>query len=121
MVLFERLTSACSSANSILAQQTTINPSCLRALLQGANRALRERLADALEELDVAHGQLHILQGLQQQLEEATPGAADLAAAALEQERVLQAARDARVLQLLRAKASWDGAAGWKAGTAVSG
>lgn len=75
--------------------------------LQGANRALRERLADALEELDAAHAQLHILQGLQQQLEEATPGAAELAAAALEQERVLQAARDARVLQLLRAKASW--------------
>lgn len=81
--------------------------------LQGANRALRERLADALEELDAAHAQLHILQGLQQQLEEATPGAADLAAAALEQERVLQAARDARVLQLLRAKASWSGLGRW--------
>ncbi|PRW61371.1 leucine-rich repeat containing [Chlorella sorokiniana] len=74
------------------------------ARLEGANRALRERLADALEELDAAHAQLRILQGLQQQLEDATPGAADLAAAALEQERVLQVARDARVLQLLRAK-----------------
>lgn len=72
--------------------------------MQGANAQLRERLAEALDELGVAHSQLDILQGLQQQLEYATPGAADLVAAALEQERVLQAARDAQVLQLLRAK-----------------
>lgn len=52
----------------------------------------------------MAHAQLAILHGLQQQLEDATPGAADLVAAALEQERALQAARDAQVLQLLRAK-----------------
>lgn len=71
---------------------------------QGANLHLHERLADALEELDAAHAQLRILQGLQQQLEEGVPGAAELAAAALEQERALQAARDARVLQLLKAK-----------------
>jgi hypothetical protein len=71
---------------------------------QGANRQLRERLTDALQELDAAHAQLRILQGLQRQLEDATPGAAELAAAALEQERSLQAARDAQVLQLLRAK-----------------
>ena len=75
-------------------------------LLQGANRHLRERLADALQELDAAHAQLRILQGLQRQLEGATPDAADLVAVALEQERALQAARDAHVLQLLRAKVS---------------
>lgn len=74
---------------------------------QGANRHLRERLADALEELDASHAQLRILQGLQQQLEDGTPGATELVAAALEQERALQAARDAHVLQLLRAKVIW--------------
>jgi hypothetical protein len=72
--------------------------------LQGANRHLRERLQDALQELEAAHAQLCILNGLQRRLEHATPGAAELAAAALEQERALQAARDAQVLQLLRAK-----------------
>ena len=71
---------------------------------QGANRHLRERLQDVLQELEAAHAQLGILNGLQQRLEDATPGAAELAAAALEQERALQAARDAQVLQLLRAK-----------------
>ena len=86
------------------------------APLQGANRQLRERLADALEELEAAHAQLRILGSLQQQLEDATPGAADLAAAALEQERALQAARDAKVLQLLRAKASRGGGWGGRGG-----
>lgn len=87
---------------------------CSRPLVawpQCANQHLRERLADAQEELDAAHAQLRILQGLQQQLEDGTPGAAELAAAALEQEKALQAARDARVLALLKAKVN--GAAGW--------
>lgn len=49
--------------------------------LQGANSQLRERLAEALDELNAAHAQLCILQDLQRQLEDATPGAADLVAA----------------------------------------
>jgi hypothetical protein len=81
--------------------------------LQGANRHLRERLQDALQELEAAHAQLRILNGLQQRLEHATPGAAELAAAALEQERALQAARDAQVLQLLRAKVRCRGCCRW--------
>jgi len=68
---------------------------------------MRCQLADALAELDSAHAQLCILQGLQQQLEAATPGAADLVAVAVEQERALQGARDAQVLRLLRAKVRW--------------
>lgn len=65
---------------------------------------MRERLTEALDELSVTHAQLRMLQGLQQQLEDATPGAAELVETALEQERALQAARDAQVLQLLRTK-----------------
>lgn len=86
--------------------------------LQGANRHLRDRLQDALQELEAAHAQLRILNGLQQQLEEGTPGAAELAAAALEQERALQAGRDAQVLQLLRAKV-WRWGWRWKRGITV--
>ena len=90
------------AAGTLLHPHTRL-PRCLR-MPQGANRHLRERLQDVLQELEAAHAQLRILNGLQQQLEDATPGAAELAAAALEQERALQAARDAQVLQLLRAK-----------------
>ena len=74
------------------------------ARLHAANEHLREHLQAALSDLDLAHAQLRVLHGLQRQLQGATPGAADLVAAAVEEERVLQGARDARVLHLLRAK-----------------
>ncbi|KAL4856690.1 Transcription initiation factor TFIID subunit 14b [Chlorella vulgaris] len=55
-------------------------------------------------QLEEARAQAHTLQRLQQQLQEATPGAAEQVAAAVEQERAAQAARDAQLLALLRTK-----------------
>lgn len=75
-----------------------------RRASQGANQRLREGLHEARQQLEAVHAQLAALQGLQQRLEEGTPGAEELAAAAVEQERAAQAARDAHVLHLLRSK-----------------
>lgn len=75
--------------------------------MQGANLQLRQRLQDALVELQQAQDQMHILQQLQQELEEGVPGAATLVAAAVAQERALQDARNERVLQMLRSKVGW--------------
>lgn len=94
------------------APMNTWPAACPAHLVQGANMQLRQRLQETLLELQTAHDQLHILQQLQQQLEEDVPGAPALVDAALAQERALQNARNERVLQLLKSKVG----DGWRAG-----
>ena len=66
--------------------------------LEEANHQLLERLQEALGDLESVQAQMMVLQRTQRAWEDRVPEARELAAAALESERVAQEARNAHAL-----------------------
>lgn len=72
--------------------------------LEGANTQLRDRLHEALNDLEAAYSLLTVLQRTQKTWERHVPDATSLVTTAVEAERAEQEARNAQALRLLKSK-----------------